>query len=132
MEGPVAGMEAKKRQAWQRVSLAAAFASKRMYSAAFPASVEQQDQSINHSNRTAAIVRLAVESKAADLAPHSPRNIHGPACVSRRFADQHVPDDGFAEGARCIVVTQRHAAGLLTIAAVNVVDGEVVDLHKPR
>ena len=98
-----------------------------MYNVAFPASVEQEDES----GGTADAGRLAVEKKAADLAPGSPRNIHGPASVSRGIADQHVPDHGSTEGARCVVVTQRHAAGLLTIAAVNVVDDEVIDQHKP-
>src|SRR5450631_3482254 len=95
-------------------------------------SISPGHPSENRSSGTADAGHLAVESKTTNLASGSPRNIHGPACVSRRIADQHVPNNGFTEGARCVVVTQRHAAGLLAIAAVNVLYDEAVDQHKPR
>lgn len=49
-------------------------------------------------------------------------NIHRPTVVSILVALHHVPDHRRAKGACCIVTAQRHAPGVLPVAAIVIAD----------
>src|ERR1700722_985807 len=56
---------------------------------------------------------------------HRPARIHG-------VAAHHVADHRLAEGARRIVVGQRHASRGLTVAAVSVTNRKPINYHEAR
>jgi hypothetical protein len=56
-------------------------------------------------------------------------NVHGPARISQGVAAHHISNHRLAEGARRVVIGQRHAASGLTVAAIGVMNRKAINQH---